>query len=128
MEKPRHESIVLSSTEAESIGVSEVVRELQFIIQLLQTMNIYVQLPIKVNVDNIGTIWLANNNSSSERTRHIDIRAHFIKGFVLEGVIHIVFVMSANSDSNLFTKKILSMTHTHHSKKLIWTIDEMNQV
>ena len=81
MEKPRHESIVLSSIEAESIGVSEVVRELPFIIQLLQTMNIYVQLPIKVNVDNIGTIWLANNNSSSERTRHIDIRARFIKGF-----------------------------------------------
>ena len=50
-------SVVLSSTEAEYLGVSEVVKELQFWIQLLQTMNIEVQLPIKVNVDNVGPIW-----------------------------------------------------------------------
>ena len=40
MEKLRYESVVLSSTEAEYIGVSEVVSELQFINQLLRTMNI----------------------------------------------------------------------------------------
>ena len=85
-------SVVLSSAEAECIGVSEVVRELQFVIQLLQTINIEVQFPIKVKMDNVGTIWLANNTSSGERIRHIDIQAHFIKGFVWEGVIDIGFV------------------------------------
>ena len=105
------EIVVLSSTEAEYIGVSEVVRELQFVIQQLQTMSIEVQFPIKVYVDNVGAIWLANNNSSGERTRHVDIRAHFIKGVVLEGVIDIVFVMSAHNDSNLFTKNLSSMTY-----------------
>ena len=44
-------------------------------------------------------IWLAYNNSSGERTRYIDIRAHFIKGFVLKGVIDIVCAMSAHNDS-----------------------------
>ena len=68
--------MVLSSKEAEYIGVSEVVRELQFVFQLLQTMEIQVQLPIKVHVDHVGVIWLANNNSSGKRTRYIDIRAH----------------------------------------------------
>ena len=66
-------SEVLSNTEAEYIGVSAVVRELQFVIQLLQTMNIEVQPHINVNVDNVGAIWLANNNSSGERTKHINI-------------------------------------------------------
>ena len=33
-------SVVLSTTEAEYMALSEVVKELKFIVQLLQTMNI----------------------------------------------------------------------------------------
>ena len=45
-------SVVLSRTEAEYMALSEVVKELRFIVQLLQTMNIEVELPITVHVDN----------------------------------------------------------------------------
>ena len=51
-------SVVLSTTEAEYMALSEVVKELVFIVQLLQTMNITVELPITVHVDNVGAIWL----------------------------------------------------------------------
>ena len=50
-------SVVLSTTEAEYIALSEVVKELKFIVQLLQTMNLEVELPITVHVDNVGAIW-----------------------------------------------------------------------
>ena len=36
-------SVVLSTTEAEYMALSEVVKELKFIVQLLQTMNITVE-------------------------------------------------------------------------------------
>ena len=49
-------SVVLSTTEAEYMALSEVVKELKFIVQLLQTMNITVELPITVHVDNVGAI------------------------------------------------------------------------
>ena len=39
-------SVVLSTTEAEYMALSEVVKELKFIVQLLLTMNIEVELPI----------------------------------------------------------------------------------
>ena len=39
-------SVMLSMTEAECIAVSELVKELQFVIQFLGTMDIEVQLPI----------------------------------------------------------------------------------
>ena len=45
-------SVVLSRTEAEYMTFSEVVKELMFIVQLLQTMIIEVELPITVYVDN----------------------------------------------------------------------------
>ena len=61
-------SIVLSTTEAEYMTLSEVVKELRFIVQLLETMNIKVELPITVHVDNAGAIWLSNNRTTSDRT------------------------------------------------------------
>ena len=46
------------------MALSEVVKELKFIIQLLQTMNITVELPITVYVDNVGALWLSNNRNT----------------------------------------------------------------
>ena len=45
----RMKSVVLSTTEAEYMALSEVVKELKFIVQLLQTMNIEVELPITIH-------------------------------------------------------------------------------
>ena len=59
-------SVVLSTTEAEYVVISEVVKEIIFIYQLLESMDVKVPLPIKVRVDNIGAVWLANNSGVSE--------------------------------------------------------------
>ena len=80
-------SVVLSTTEAEYMALSEVVKELKFIVQLLQTMNIEVELPITVHVDNVGAIWLSNNRTTSNRTKHIDIRTSFVKEYQEDGKI-----------------------------------------
>ena len=46
-------SVVLSTTKAEYMALSEVAKELKFIVQLLQKMNIEVELPKTVYVDNV---------------------------------------------------------------------------
>ena len=38
-------SVVLSTTEAEYLALSEVGKEIKFIIQLLKTMNVNVEMP-----------------------------------------------------------------------------------
>jgi hypothetical protein len=119
-------SVVLSTTEAEYIAVSEVVKEISFLIQLLQGMNIEVQLPVKIHVDNVGAIWLANNRNTSERTKHVDIRAHFVREFIVDGRIEIVFVRSKDNDADMFTKNLKSELYEIHKKKIVWTIKEMN--
>ena len=43
-------SVVLSTTEAEYVALSEVVKEVKFIIQLIQTVEIEVEIPIAVYV------------------------------------------------------------------------------
>ena len=59
-------SVVLSTTEAVYVAISEVVKEIKFIYQLLESMDVKVPLPIKVRVDNIRAIWLVNNSGVSE--------------------------------------------------------------
>ena len=62
-------SVVLSTTEAEYMALSKIVKELKFIVQLLQTMNITVELPITVHVDNVGALWLSNNRNTGDRMK-----------------------------------------------------------
>ena len=119
-------SVVLSTTEAEYVAVSEVVKEIKFLYQMLRSMEIKVPLPIKVHVDNVGEIWLANNSSVSERTKHVDLRAHFVREMIKDQVIEINFVKSAENDSDIMTKNQQGQSMNAKSK-LVYTVQEMNK-
>ena len=107
-------SVVLSTTEAEYMALSEVVKELKFIVQLLQTMNITVELPITVHVDNVGAIWLSNNRNIGYRTKHIDIGISFVKEYLEDGKIIIRFVKSEDNEAAIFAKKTTNIIFQKH--------------
>ena len=65
--------IVISTAEAEYVAISKVVTTLKFIVMVLQSMEIEVELPITVYFDNIGAIFLVNNHTTSNHTKHVDI-------------------------------------------------------
>ena len=69
--------VTLSSTEAEYVSVSELVKEIVFVLQILELLEIKVQLPIKLFIYNIGAIFMARNNASGPGTRHVNFRYHF---------------------------------------------------
>ena len=112
-------SVVLSTTEADAWHCL-VVKELKFIVQFLQTMNIEVELPTTVYVDNVAAIWLSNNRTTSDRTKHIDIRTSFVKEYQEDGKIIIKFVKSEDSEADIFTKNTSNVIFHNHQKKLIW--------
>ena len=124
-------SVVLSTTEAEYMALSEVVKELKLIVQLLQTMNIEVELPITVHVDNVGAIWLSYNRTTRNRTKHIDIRTSFVKEYQEDEKIIIKLVKSEEIEADIFTKNTTNMIFSYHQKKLVWdkanVENEMNQ-
>ena len=112
-------SVVLSTTEAEYMALSEFVLELKFIVQLLQTMNIEVELPITMYVDNVGAIWLSNNRTTSDRTKHIDIRTSFVKEYQEDGKIIIKFVKSEDNEADIFTKNTTNVIFHNYQQKLV---------
>ena len=118
-------SVVLSTTEAEYVAVSEVVKEIKFLYQMLRSMEIKVPLPIKVQVDNVGAIWLANNSSVSERTKH-DL-THFVRDMIKDQVIEINFVKSAENDSDIMIKIQQGEHYMYAKSKLVYTVQEMKE-
>ena len=119
-------SVVLSTTEAEYVAVSEVVDEIKFVYQLLESMDVKVPLPIKVRVDNIEAIWLVNNSGVSERTKHVDTRAHFVRVYVINEVVTIEFVKSNENISDIMTKNQQSSNYHNAQVNLVYTVKEMN--
>ena len=120
-------SVVLSTTEAEYMALSEVVKELKFIVQLLQPINNEVELPITVHVVCVGAIWLSNNRTTSDRKKHIDIRTSFVKEYEDDGKIIIKFVKSEENDADIFTKNTTNTFFQNHQKKLVWEKGKVNK-
>ena len=54
--------------------------------------------------DNQGAIALANSKKFQRRTKHIDLRYHFLQEYVEKGVITVVFVRSAENRADIHTK------------------------
>ena len=90
-------------------------------------MNIEVELPITVYVDNVGAIWLSNNRTTSDRTKHIDIRTSFVKEYQEDWKIIIKFVKSEDNEADIFTKNTTNVIFQNHQKKLAWDKGEGNK-
>jgi hypothetical protein len=117
---------VESSTEAEYFAISEIAKEILFTKQLLDTIGIKVELPIIIRVDNVGAIFLANNFSISQRTKHIDIRTHFVREYIEDEILKLVFIRSEDNDSDIFTKNLSEDAFNKHSNKMVEDVTELN--
>ena len=89
-------------------------------------MDVKLPLPIKVRVDNIGAIWLANNSGVLERTKPVDTRAHFVRSYVINEVVTIEFVKSNENISDLITKNQQLSNYRNAQVNLVYTVKGMN--
>ena len=121
-------NVTFSSIEAKYVAVSELCMEILFVRQILEFLGEKVNYPIIVNVDNQGTVFLAQNDGASMGTRHINVRYQFVREYVENGVVKILFVRSEENDSDVFTKNMMREVFHRHARKFIVEIDnEMNK-
>ena len=55
---------------------------------------------------NEGAIFLPKNQQVSMRTKHIDVRYHFIRDLVQENMLNIVYVRSEENYADIMTKNV----------------------
>ena len=76
------------------------------------------QSPITIQVDNQGTLDLATNSKHHDRTKHIDIRHHFIRETINRGYVSLVWVPSAEQTADIFTKPLLRTLFEEHQRRM----------
>ena len=72
-----------------------------------------------VHVDNIGAIFMATNHTSI--TNHVDVRYHFVRKFIEDGVVKTKSDRSKENDAHLLTKNVNGELYNKHFQKLIWS-------
>lgn len=102
----KQRSVTLSTVEAEYMALSEVVREVTWPTNLLEEIRLqdYAAKPVNIFVDNKG----AQSNETSESSKHIDVRCHYVREKLLRGEIQLTHVDSEFNLADIFTKVLTS--------------------
>ena len=59
---------------------------------------------VLINVDNQGAINLAKNPVNHQRSKHIDIKYHFIRSEIQNGNVKLHHIPTDNNVADIFTK------------------------
>ncbi|GJX08931.1 retrovirus-related pol polyprotein from transposon TNT 1-94 [Tanacetum coccineum] len=101
----RQKSVAISSTEAEYIALSGCCAQVLWMRSQLTDYGLGFN-KILMYCDNKSVIALCCNNVQHSRSKHIDIRFHFIKEQVENGVVELYFVNTEYQLANIFTKAL----------------------
>jgi hypothetical protein len=96
----------LSSTEAEYIAATHATKEAIWLRFLIGELTSPLEFPTPLFCDNNGAISLAKNPVFHPRTKHIDIRYHYIREKVENREITIIRVSSNENTADIFTKAL----------------------
>ena len=72
-----------------------------------------------VRVDNVSAIFMASNVTTTSSTKYVDIRYKYVNKYDKDGLVKVVFVNSADNDSNILTKNLSAELHEKHSMKMM---------
>lgn len=114
----KQKSIALSSTEAEYMGLTHVLKELLWIRVFTSLIQLPIPHPFPLISDNRSSIDIANSRSVSNRSKHIDIRYHFIRSHIEDDSITTIWCSSLDMIADIFTKSLPTDLHYKHSLSL----------
>jgi hypothetical protein len=101
----KQNSIALSTAEAEYIAAGHCYTQLLWMRQTLRDYG-YKLSKVHLLCDNESAIRIADNPVEHNRTKHIDIRYHFLRDHQQKGDIEIAYVNTHNQIADIFTKPL----------------------
>jgi hypothetical protein len=110
-------SVSLSSAESEYYAASTASQELRFT-QMLLAEIATCEYPAIMYEDNTGCIFLIKNQQVGQRTKHIAVRAHFIRELWSRGLLDVRFVRSEENESDICTKNTTEKINNEHAPNI----------
>lgn len=107
----KQKTVALSSTEAEYIALTEAAKEATYLKGILVTLGYQKLSTVVIKCDNQGAAQLALNNMYHPRTKHIDIRHHFIRDLIHGEEIQLEYISTQDMVADVMTKPLASPKH-----------------
>lgn len=104
-------TVALSTAEAEYMAMAHASKEAIWLRTLLSEIGFPQESPSTIHVDNQGAIALANNPVHHARTKHIDIRHHFIRERIQSQEIELVYCPTDQMIADVLTKGLAKPKH-----------------
>ncbi|CAM8982734.1 unnamed protein product [Rhodiola kirilowii] len=99
--------VTLSTTEAEFVAVTEVVKEALWLKGVLAELK-HDQKCVKIGCDSQGVIHLSKHQVFHERSKHIDVKLHFVREVIETGAVAMVKIDTEENPADMLTKPVPS--------------------
>ena len=113
----RQSTVATSTCEAEYMALAEAAKEAIWLSRMLQELGfIKNNQSTQLYCDNQGALALAGNPAHHKRSKHIDIRYHYIREMMDNGHITIHHVGTNDQAADMLTKPLKDVKHIHNCK------------
>lgn len=102
----RQKCVSLSTTESEYVAAATASKEVVWMRRLLQDFCFQESTPTTLFFDNQSSIKLVKNAEFHQRTKHIDVKFHFIRALQEERVIDVTYISTDMQLSDILTKAL----------------------
>lgn len=113
----KQKTVALSSTEAEYMALSEATKEAIYLRNLLEDLLGKLDCVLIYN-DNQSAKKLAYNPVLHDRSKHIDIRYHFVRDAVSDRIIEVKYLPTNDMIADILTKSLQSVKNAKFVKSL----------
>ena len=114
----RQKVVSLSTTESEYYAITAAAMETKWLRSILTELGYPQWAPTILYGDNQGCLHLSKHPTNHQRTKHIDIKHHFIRDLVLDNVISLLYIPTEEMVADIMTKGLPTPLHQKFSTKL----------
>ena len=108
--------VALSVTESELYSGVTTAQDMLYLMRLVESVGLEVELPMILSIDNKGAVDLANNWSCGGRTRHVKL--NFLRELKEAGIIKTVWFSGWDNPADMFTKNLPGPDFRRHRDTL----------
>jgi hypothetical protein len=98
--------VTMSSAEAEYVALTETIKEVVWAKRVARQFGFNSQKPTRIYTDSQSAIAMVRNHNFSSRTKHIDVRFHYIREQKEKKTIELVYCPTETNIADLMTKPL----------------------
>ena len=114
----KQKTVSLSSTESEYYAMTHAMKEALWIRLFLTIHRLPIPQPFPLLCDNQSALALMESEAISSRSKHIDVRYHFIREHIAQGSFHTTWIPTSDMTADILTKPLLPPLLLKHRNSL----------